>query len=38
VAYPEIPPRVEYGLTPFGKKFIGILDAIENLAEERERD
>jgi DNA-binding HxlR family transcriptional regulator len=37
VAYPEIPPRVEYGLTPFGKKFIGILEAIENLDEDRAR-
>ena len=36
VAYPEIPPRVEYGLTPFGKKFIGVLEAIENLQEERD--
>ena len=37
VAYPEIPPRVEYGLTPFGKRFIGILEAIENLDEDRAR-
>ena len=37
VAYPEIPPRVEYGLTPFGKKFVGILEAIENLDEDRAR-
>lgn len=31
LAYPEIPPRVEYKLTPFGEKFMGILDAIERL-------
>lgn len=36
VAYPEIPPRVEYGLTSFGKKFIRVLEEIENLEEERE--
>ncbi|HXG64412.1 MAG TPA: helix-turn-helix domain-containing protein [Blastocatellia bacterium] len=33
-AYPEIPPRVEYALTPFGEKFVGILDAIEELDRE----
>ena len=26
IAYPEIPPRVEYFVTPFGEKFIRILD------------
>jgi DNA-binding HxlR family transcriptional regulator len=32
IAYPEIPPRVEYVVvTPFGKKFIRILDEIEKL-------
>ena len=30
-AYAEIPPRVEYELTPFGQKFGSILDAIEEL-------
>jgi len=29
--YPEVPPHVDYKLTPFGTKFIGILDAIEEL-------
>jgi DNA-binding HxlR family transcriptional regulator len=33
-AYAEIPPRVEYELTPFGQKFATILDAIEELEEE----
>jgi DNA-binding HxlR family transcriptional regulator len=31
VAYPEIPPRVEYHLTIFGNRFVKILDAIEEL-------
>ena len=30
-AYPEIPPRVEYYLTPFGTKFVGILDNLIEL-------
>ena len=33
-AYAEIPPRVEYELTPFGRKFVRILDAIEELEAE----
>ena len=33
-AYAEIPPRVEYELTPFGHKFASILDAIEELESE----
>ena len=37
VAYPEIPPRVEYQVTSFGKKFIRILDDIEKLQEEIEK-
>lgn len=36
IAYPEIPPRVEYNLTAFGKKFIGILEAIEKLENENQ--
>ena len=34
VAYNEIPPRVEYKVTPFGGKFIKILDALEQLQDE----
>jgi DNA-binding HxlR family transcriptional regulator len=30
-AFPEIPPRVEYTLTPFGERFAEILDAVERL-------
>jgi DNA-binding HxlR family transcriptional regulator len=30
-AYPEIPPRVEYYLTPFGEKFVSILDNLIEL-------
>jgi DNA-binding HxlR family transcriptional regulator len=30
-AYPEIPPRVEYYLTPFGEKFVSILDKLIEL-------
>ena len=36
VAFPEIPPRVEYEITAFGRKFIRILDQIENLQHEIE--
>ena len=35
-AYPEIPPRVEYRVTPFGKKFIRILDEIQKLQKDIE--
>lgn len=31
VAYPEVPPRVEYRLTEFGQQFNRILDAIAEL-------
>lgn len=30
-AYDESPPRVEYAVTPFGQKFIRILDELEKL-------
>lgn len=34
VAYAEIPPRVEYQITDFGRKFIRILGEIEKLQRE----
>lgn len=33
-SFPEIPPRVEYTLTPFGERFVAILDQIEQLKAE----
>lgn len=33
-SYAELPPRVEYRMTPFGQRFIAILDQIEALQEE----
>ena len=38
VQFPEIPPRVEYRLTPFGKKFLGLLKAVEKLQQELNGD
>lgn len=34
VAYHETPPRVEYVVTPFGEKFIRVLDALEKLQDD----
>lgn len=33
-AYDESPPRVEYAVTPFGRKFIRILDELEEIQRE----
>jgi DNA-binding HxlR family transcriptional regulator len=33
-SYPEIPPRVEYELTPFGNRIAGILDEVHKLRRE----
>ena len=29
--YAEVPPRVEYRLTPFGERFVPLLEQIEQL-------
>ncbi|TNE88861.1 MAG: transcriptional regulator [Gammaproteobacteria bacterium] len=34
----EIPPRVEYATTAFGKKFLRIVDELEALQEEIDED
>ena len=34
VPFPEIPPRVEYRLTTFGEKFLGLLKEVEKLQAE----
>jgi DNA-binding HxlR family transcriptional regulator len=34
IAYAEIPPRVEYKLTPLGQRFVSILDAVAELQNE----
>ena len=34
-AYPEVPPRVECTLTPFGQKFVRVLDGVKELQRER---
>ena len=38
VTYNEVPPRVEYTVTPFGTKFIRILDELEKLQSEIESE
>jgi len=36
ISYPEVPPRVEYAVTPFGTKFMRVMDALKTLQEEIE--
>ena len=38
LSYSEVPPRVEYEVTPFGVKFIRILDQLEVLQDELGRE
>ncbi|MDJ0778195.1 MAG: helix-turn-helix domain-containing protein [Gammaproteobacteria bacterium] len=33
-SYAETPPRVEYRVTPFGERFIRVIDELENLQAE----
>lgn len=37
-SYNEVPPRVEYKITSFGKKFVRILDELEKLQTEIDED
>lgn len=32
--YPQVPPKVEYTLTPLGKSFIPILNSMKNWSDE----
>jgi len=34
IEFNEVPPKVEYVATPFGKKFISILDQLKELQNE----
>jgi DNA-binding HxlR family transcriptional regulator len=36
--YPETPPKVEYSFTEFGKKFFKIVDVVENLQRDLDRE
>ncbi|OZA31146.1 MAG: transcriptional regulator [Hydrogenophilales bacterium 17-61-9] len=38
IAHNEVPPRVEYAITPFGEKFIRVLDELEKLQSEIARE
>jgi DNA-binding HxlR family transcriptional regulator len=36
--FAEVPPRVEYALTAYGERFVGLLDQIAALEAERRAD
>ena len=29
--FPDVPPRVEYRFTEFGREFLGVIDSVERL-------
>jgi DNA-binding HxlR family transcriptional regulator len=33
-SFPEVPPRVEYSFTPFGLKFVSLLESLDDLEAE----
>ena len=33
-SFAELPPRVEYSITPFGERFVQVLDQLEALQED----
>ena len=35
--FPEIPPRAEYHLTPFGQRLLNILDQVEELQQQQQQ-
>lgn len=37
LVYPESPPRVEYEFTRFGKSFVTLIDAVDELQSDLER-
>lgn len=36
-AFAEVPPRVEYHFTPFGGRFLAIIDAVDQVQQELDR-
>jgi DNA-binding HxlR family transcriptional regulator len=33
-SFPRVPPRVEYSCTPFGKRFLKLIEEVEQLERE----